>query len=122
MIGHCFEGELESLLVDEPSDQQDQVLFRSGKLRTEPGQLLRIFGRQVLRVDPVGDDRDPAFLDTEDVGDLLSRFASMDAIQRTLTGSSLEVLIDGALADHCHKTNPREATRDDYRALLEASF
>lgn len=39
-----------------------------------------------------------AFFEKRHVGDLLSRFASMDAIQRTLTGSSLEVLIDGALA------------------------
>jgi alcohol dehydrogenase class IV len=31
-------------------------------------------------------------------------------------------VIDGAMADHCHKTNPRMATRDDYRALLEASL
>ena len=31
-------------------------------------------------------------------------------------------VIDGALADHCHKTNPRLATRDEYRALLEASM
>ena len=30
--------------------------------------------------------------------------------------------IDGAMADHCHKTNPREASRDDYRALLEQSL
>ena len=33
-----------------------------------------------------------------------------------------ERVIDGALADHCHKTNPRLATRDDYRALLAASM
>jgi alcohol dehydrogenase class IV len=31
-------------------------------------------------------------------------------------------IIQGALADHCHKTNPRLATADDYRALLEASM
>lgn len=31
-------------------------------------------------------------------------------------------VIRGAMADHCHKTNPREATVDDYRAMLEASM
>ena len=31
-------------------------------------------------------------------------------------------IIDGALADHCHKTNPRIATRDDYREMLVASM
>ena len=31
-------------------------------------------------------------------------------------------IIKGALADHCHKTNPRIATRDDYRAMLDASM
>ena len=31
-------------------------------------------------------------------------------------------IISGALADHCHKTNPRIATADEYRELLEASL
>ena len=33
-----------------------------------------------------------------------------------------ERIIDGAMADHCHKTNPKLATRDDYRAMLQASM
>ena len=31
-------------------------------------------------------------------------------------------IIDGAMADHCHKTNPREASREEYREMLEASM
>ena len=30
--------------------------------------------------------------------------------------------VDGALADPCHKTNPRTAGRDDYLAMLDASM
>jgi alcohol dehydrogenase class IV len=31
-------------------------------------------------------------------------------------------IIAGAMADHCHKTNPREASREDYVRMLEASM
>ena len=33
-----------------------------------------------------------------------------------------ERIVDGAMADHCHKTGPRLATRDDYFSMLEASM
>ncbi|MBK7059122.1 MAG: iron-containing alcohol dehydrogenase [Rubrivivax sp.] len=33
-----------------------------------------------------------------------------------------ERVIDGAMADHCHKTNPRLATRDDYLQMLLSSM
>jgi len=39
-----------------------------------------------------------------------------------LSADLFERVIDGAMADHCHKTNPRIATRDDYRDILEASM
>ena len=39
-----------------------------------------------------------------------------------VTPDVFEAVIDGAMADHCHKTNPRIATRDDYRQMLEASM
>ena len=36
--------------------------------------------------------------------------------------SMFERIISGALADHCHKTNPRIASGNEYRAILEASM
>ncbi|MBL8333564.1 MAG: iron-containing alcohol dehydrogenase [Rubrivivax sp.] len=39
-----------------------------------------------------------------------------------VTEADFERVIDGAMADHCHKTNPREASRDDYRSLLRQAM
>ncbi|VTU27814.1 1,3-propanediol dehydrogenase [Variovorax sp. PBL-H6] len=39
-----------------------------------------------------------------------------------VTDAIFEQIIDGAMADHCHKTNPRLASREDYREMLEASM
>jgi 4-hydroxybutyrate dehydrogenase len=39
-----------------------------------------------------------------------------------LTTEMFERVIDGAMVDHCHKTNPRLASRDDYCAMLTESM
>ncbi|PKO69692.1 MAG: 4-hydroxybutyrate dehydrogenase [Betaproteobacteria bacterium HGW-Betaproteobacteria-16] len=39
-----------------------------------------------------------------------------------VTPDLFDKVITGALADHCHKTNPRIATVNEYRGMLEASM
>ena len=39
-----------------------------------------------------------------------------------VTTDLFEKIIDGAMADHCHKTNPRLATREDYLAMLHEAM
>ncbi|SFD96427.1 iron-containing alcohol dehydrogenase [Paracidovorax konjaci] len=39
-----------------------------------------------------------------------------------VTPDAWDGVIRGAMADHCHKTNPREASVDDYRAMLAESM
>ena len=39
-----------------------------------------------------------------------------------VTEAMFDKIIQGAMADHCHKTNPRLATEDDYRELLRQSM
>ena len=39
-----------------------------------------------------------------------------------VTPDLFDKIIEGAMADHCHKTNPRLASVDDYRVMLDASM
>ena len=39
-----------------------------------------------------------------------------------VTMDQFDRVVDGAMADHCHKTNPRVATRSDYLQMLAASL
>lgn len=39
-----------------------------------------------------------------------------------VTADLFDKVVKGALADHSHRTNPREATADDYHAMLQAAL
>jgi alcohol dehydrogenase class IV len=39
-----------------------------------------------------------------------------------VSATQFDQIITGALADHCHKTNPRIAGAEDYRQMLEAAL
>ncbi|MCW5258076.1 iron-containing alcohol dehydrogenase [Verminephrobacter aporrectodeae subsp. tuberculatae] len=39
-----------------------------------------------------------------------------------VTRAMFDAIIAGAMADHCHKTNPRVATPEDYRDILSAAL
>lgn len=59
----------------------------------------------------------------EAVGELNARLGLPTGLKALgVEESVFERVIDGALADHCHKTNPVTAHRDDYRRMLSESL
>ncbi len=64
-----------------------------------------------------GDDVAPAVADMTARLALPTGLAAM-GVQR----DAFDRIIAGALADHCHKTNPRLASAEDYRAMLGESM
>lgn len=64
-----------------------------------------------------GSDIGPAIADMNARLGLPSGLAAMGVDHAMFTR-----IIDGAMADHCHKTNPRLASRDDYEQMLVTSM
>ena len=58
----------------------------------------------------------------EAVRDMSARLGLPSGLDAMGVGPDLfDRVIQGAMADHCHTTNPRLASADDYRSMLEAS-
>ena len=58
----------------------------------------------------------------EAVRDMSARLGLPSGLDAMGVGPDLyDRVIQGAMADHCHTTNPRLASADDYRLMLEAS-
>jgi 4-hydroxybutyrate dehydrogenase len=66
---------------------------------------------------PSGSDVSPAL---QDMVHRLGLPKGLEAM--SVTSDLFERIIDGAMADHCHKTNPRIATREEYAGMLEESM
>ncbi|WP_321794476.1 iron-containing alcohol dehydrogenase [Caballeronia sp. J97] len=78
----------------------------------------RRFAR-MRRVMNLPDDADVA----QAVHDMTARLGLPTRLsQMGVDESMFDKVVKGALADHCHKTNPREASADDYRRMLTESL
>ena len=91
------------------------VNFNAGAESVQKEQRLQRMAR-AMHLDQPGDIASA-------IRDMNARLALPKGLAEVgVTPDQFEQVIDGAMADHCHKTNPRLATRDDYRAMLEESM
>ena len=72
--------------------------------------------KHAMRLD---DDADIA----DAVTDMCARLGLPPGLEQVgVKKDMFDTVIHGALVDHCHKTNPREATAGEYRQMLNESF
>lgn len=91
------------------------VAFNAGAESVQrESRLLRL--AQAMNLDSAG-DIGPA------IRDMNARLGLPDGLRAMgVTESRFGQIVTGALADHCHKTNPRIAGEEDYLAMLEQSM
>ena len=91
------------------------IRFNAGAESVQREQRLQRMAR-AMNLDSAGDLG-------EAIRDMSARLGLPTGLAEVgVTSALFEQVIDGAMADHCHKTNPRLATREDYREMLEASM
>jgi alcohol dehydrogenase class IV len=91
------------------------IRFNAGAESVQKEQRLQRMAR-AMHLDSPGDL-------SEAIRDMNARLGMPKGLAEVgVTPGMFEKIIDGAMADHCHKTNPRLASRDDYKAMLEASM
>ncbi len=91
------------------------IRFNAGAESVQKDRRLQRMA-QAMHVDSAGDLG-------EAIRDMSARLGLPKGLAEVgVTRDLFEKVIDGAMADHCHKTNPRLATRDDYREMLESSM
>ena len=91
------------------------------------GRMAYAMGLDAATVSSSADAAERSRLDGERVATAIRALAARLGLPTGLAALGVkremfERVIDGAMADHCHKTNPRLATREDYVGMLEASM
>ena len=91
------------------------IRFNAGAESVQKDRRLQRMAR-AMNLDSAGDVG-------EAIRDMAARLGLPSGLAEVgVTPAIFEQVIDGAMADHCHKTNPRLATRDDYWQMLESSL
>lgn len=91
------------------------VAFNAGAESVQKeSRLLRM--AQAMNLDSAGDVG-------EVIKDMNARLGLPTGLRAMgVSESQFDAVITGALADHCHKTNPRIASADDYRTMLQQAM